>query len=116
MSKRSAKKSVKRKGKKRPTFRFKLDGEWWTVKVQRPPDRELCEGTTNYRTRTVYFHPKAVKENLYGIVCHEIAHVNFVCADETHVRDHERICSVVGEWLSKTFCDGKISIGRHKAA
>ena len=107
-------KAKTRKRQKRPTFRFKLDGEWWTVKVQRPPDRELCEGQVNYRQRVVYFHPKAVKDNLLGIVAHELAHVNFVCADETHVRDHERLVSVVTRWLANTFADGKISIGQHR--
>jgi hypothetical protein len=104
---------MKKRGK-RPTFRFKLDGEWWTVKVQRPPDRELCEGQVNYRKLVVYFHPKAVKDNLLGIVTHELAHVNFVCADETHVRDHERLTSVVTRWLANTFNGGKISIGQHR--
>ena len=104
----------KRKATKRPTMRFKLDGEWWTVKVQRPPSKELCEGVTDYKKRTVYFHPNAIKGNLLGIVAHELAHVNFVCSDETHVRDHERLCSVVTRWLANTFCDGKISIGQHR--
>ena len=103
-----------KKPTKRPTFRFKLDGEWWTVKVQRPPDKVLCEGSVSYRTRTVYFHPHAVKGNLLGIVAHELAHVNFCCADETHVRDHERLVSVVTKWLATTFCEGKISIGQHR--
>jgi hypothetical protein len=104
-----------RKGSKpRPKLRFKLDREWWTVKVQRPPDKELCEGSVDYRKRIVYFHPQAVKGNLLGIVAHEMAHVNFVCADETHVRDHERLCSVVTRWLANTFNDGKISIGQHR--
>lgn len=103
-----------KKRKKRPTFRFRLDGEWWTVKVQRPPSKELCEGVTDYKKRTVYFHPQAVKGNLLGIVAHELAHVNFVCSDETHVRDHERLCSVVTRWLANTFCAGKISIGQHR--
>jgi hypothetical protein len=62
----------------------------------------------------VYFHPKAVKDNLLGIVAHELAHVNFVCADETHVRDHERLVSVVARWLANTFTEGKISIGQHR--
>jgi hypothetical protein len=103
-----------KKRTKRPTFRFKLDGEWWTVKVQRPPDKELCEGSVSYKKRTVYFHPHAIKANLLGIVAHELAHVNFCCADETHVRDHERLCSVVTKWLAHTFCDGKIPIGQHR--
>ena len=107
-------KKAKSRKSKRPTMRFKLDGEWWTVRVQRPPDKELCEGTTNYRTRTVYFHPHAIQANLLGIVAHELAHVNFVCADETHVRDHERLVSVVTRWLAKTFCEGKIPIGQHR--
>ena len=106
---------MKRRGK-RPTFRFKLDGEWWTVRVQRPPDKVLCEGSCDYRKRVVYFHPQAVKNNLLGIVAHELAHANFSCADETHVRDHERLVSVVAQWLATTFCDGTISIGKHKAS
>jgi hypothetical protein len=38
------------------------------------------------------------------------------CVDETHVRDHERIVSVVTAWAANQFCDGKISIGKHKAS
>jgi hypothetical protein len=106
--------TAQRRRRKRPTMRFKLDGEWWTVKVQRPPDKDLCEGSVSYRRRIVYFHPKALKANLLGIVAHELAHVNFCCADETHVRDHERLVSVVTRWLAKTFCDGQISIGQHR--
>jgi len=100
---------------KRPTLRFKLDGEWWTVRVGRPPSKELCEGMTDYKKRIVWFHPNAIAGNLCGIVAHELAHVNFVCSDETHVRDHERLVSVVTKWLANEFCDGKISIGRHRA-
>jgi hypothetical protein len=105
---------AKPRKRKRPTLRFKLDGEWWTVRVQRPPDKELCEGQVNYRRRIVYFHPKAVKDNLLGIVAHELAHVSFAIADETHVRDHERLVSVVTRWLAKTFNEGRISIGQHR--
>jgi hypothetical protein len=61
--------STPRRRSKRPTLRFKLDGEWWIVKVQRPPSKELCEGMTDYRSaRVVYFHPQALKGNLLGIV------------------------------------------------
>jgi hypothetical protein len=60
-----------RRRSKRPTLRFKLDGEWWIVKVQRPPSKELCEGMTDFRRRVVYFHPQALKANLLGIVAHE---------------------------------------------
>jgi hypothetical protein len=62
-----------RRRSKRPTLRFKLDGEWWIVKVQRPPSKELCEGMTDFRRRVVYFHPQALKANLLGIVAHESA-------------------------------------------
>ena len=103
-----------RRRKQRPTFRFKLDGEWWTVKVARPPSKELCEGMTDYKRRVVWFHPNAIAGNLLGIVAHELAHVNFVCSDETHVRDHERLVSVVTRWLANTFAEGKISIGQHR--
>lgn len=107
-------KAKPRKRKQRPALRFKLDGEWWTVRVQRPPDKELCEGQVNYKKRIVYFHPKAVKDNLLGIVAHEIAHATMPCVDETHIRDHERLVSVVTRWLAKTFNGGKISIGQHR--
>jgi hypothetical protein len=36
------------------------------------------------------------------------------CVDETHIRDHERLVSVVARWLANTFSDGKISIGQHR--
>jgi hypothetical protein len=103
-----------RRKKRVPSMRFKLDGEWWTVKVGRPPSKELCEGMTDYKRRVVWFHPNAIAGNLCGIVSHELAHVNFVCADETHVRDHERLVSVVTRWLAKTFNEGRISIGQHR--
>jgi hypothetical protein len=103
-----------RRKKPRPTLRFKLDGEWWTVKVQRPPDKELCEGITNFKKRIIYFHPQAIKNNLLGIVAHEVAHATMPCVDETHVRDHERLVSVVTRWLANTFAEGKISIGQHR--
>jgi hypothetical protein len=95
-------------------MRFRLDGEWWTVCVQRPPSRELCEGMTDFKKRVVYFHPRAIEGNLLGIVAHEIAHATMPCVDETHIRDHERLVSVVTKWLAATFSDGKISIGRHR--
>ena len=106
----------RRRKSKRPTLRFKVDGEWWKVVVARPPAKELCEGITHYKKRTVFLHPKAVKGNLLGIVAHEIGHVTMPCVDETRIREHERIVSVVAEWVANTFLDGKISIGRHKAA
>lgn len=105
-----------RKRKKRPpSMRFKVDGAWWTVKIQRPPDKELCEGMAHFKKRIVFLHPSAIAGNLLGIVAHEIAHVTMPCVDETHIRDHERIVSVVARWAAKNFCNGKISIGRHRA-
>jgi hypothetical protein len=100
--------------KARPSLRFKLDGEWWTVEVQRPPSKELCEGMTDFRKRVVYFHPQALKANLLGIVAHEIGHATMPCVDETHIRDHERLVSVVTRWLANTFNDGRVTIGQHR--
>ena len=108
---------MKKRAKKRPpSMRFKVDGVWWKVVIQRPPDKELCEGMAHYKKKVVFLHPKAIKDNLLGIVAHEIAHVTMPCVDETHVRDHERIVCAVTQWAAKTLTDGKISIGRHKAA
>ena len=97
-----------------PSMRFKFDGEWWTVRVQRPPSKELCEGMAHYRRRTVYLHPKAVAGNLLGIVAHELAHVTMPCVDETNIRDHERLVSVVVRWAA-SLNDGKVTIGQHRA-
>jgi hypothetical protein len=108
-------KAQPRRKKRPPSMRFKVDGVWWTVRIQRPPDKELCEGMAHYKRKTVFLHPAAIKSNLLGIVAHEIAHVTMPCVDETHIRDHERIVSVVTRWAAK-YNDGKISIGRHKAA
>lgn len=108
-------KAAPRRKKRPPSMRFKVDGVWWTVRIQRPPDKELCEGMAHYKRKTVFLHPAAIKGNLLGIVAHEIAHVTMPCVDETHIRDHERIVSCVTRWAAK-HNDGKISIGRHKAA
>ena len=103
-----------RRRSKRPTLRFKLDGEWWTVRVQRPPSKELCEGMAHYKKRTVFLHPAALKGNLLGICAHELAHVTMPCVDETNVRDHERLVSVVVRWAAG-LNDGKVTIGQHRA-
>ena len=104
-----------RKARKRPpTMRFKLDGEWWRVVIQRPPGKELCEGMAHYKKRTVFLHPNGIKGNLLGIIAHELAHVTMPCVAEENVRDHERLVSAVARWAAG-FNDGKISIGQHRA-
>jgi hypothetical protein len=55
---------------KPPTMRFKLDGHWWRVKIQRPPCKELCEGLCHYEQRTIYLHPEALTGNGIGIIVH----------------------------------------------
>jgi hypothetical protein len=107
--------SAQRKRRKGPpSMRFKLDGEWWKVVIQRPPGKELCEGMAHYRKRTVFLHPNGIKGNLLGIVAHEIAHVTMPCVDEQNVRDHERLVSVVVRWAAG-LNDGKVTIGQHRA-
>jgi hypothetical protein len=107
--------STPRRRSKRPTLRFKLDGEWWTVKVQRPPSKELVRrhdrfspsvSSTSIRTPS--------RATCSESVAHEIGHATMPCVDETHIRDHERVVSVVARWLANTFCEGKISIGQHR--
>jgi hypothetical protein len=101
--------------KKRPTMRFRLDGEWWTVKVQRPPDKEKLDGMCHYKKRTIYLNPTAVEGDLLGVIAHEITHAVIAPTDETHVLDNERLFWWVVRWADKIFIDGKISIGRHRA-
>ena len=97
---------------KTPTMRFKLDGSWWRVKIQRPPCKELCEGLCHYEQRTIYLHPDAVKGNGIGIIVHEVAHAVMPPIDETHIRDLERVVSVVAKFVSK-HTGGTISVGKH---
>jgi Zn-dependent peptidase ImmA (M78 family) len=101
--------------KKRPSMRFRLDGEWWTVKVQRPPDKEKLDGMCHYRKKIIYLNPTAVAGDLLGVVAHEITHAVIPPTDETHVLDNERLICCVVRWAAKNFNDGKISIGRHRA-
>jgi hypothetical protein len=105
----------RRRQKRVPRTRFKLDGEWWTVRIERPPSKELCEGICHYKRRTIYIHEQALKTNMLGILAHELAHCVFPIVDETHIRDFERVISVVARWASK-YTNGQISIGRHKAS
>jgi hypothetical protein len=93
-------------------MRFKLDGSWWKVKIQRPPCKELCEGLCEYSTRTIYLHPKALKNNGIGIIVHEVAHAVLQPIGEDHVLELERVVSAVAKFTAK-HTGGTISIGRH---
>lgn len=106
----------RKRGKRTPTMRFKLDGQWWRVKVCRPPDRETLDGMCHYKDRIIYLRPSAVESDLLGICVHELCHAVIPPTDETHVRDLERVVCAVVRWAAKKCNDGKISIGRHKAA
>jgi len=98
-----------------PTMRFKYDGSWWRVKIQRPPARECLEGMADYETRTVYLDPRAVAANGLGIIVHEIAHVVLPHVAEEPVLELERICSAVAKFTAK-HAKGCITIGHHKPA
>ena len=96
------------------SMRYKLDGEWWTVRIGRPPGKEALDGVCVYKKNEIWLHPRAVRGDLLGIVVHEIAHSVLPPIDETHIRDLERIVCVVVRWAARNHCDGKISIGRHR--
>jgi hypothetical protein len=106
----------RKRKKPAPTMRFKLDGQWWRVRVERPPDKEKLDGLCHYRRRTIWLNPSAVKGDLLGIVTHELTHACIPPTDETHVRDLERLVCAVVRWAATRCNDGKISIGRHKAS
>lgn len=95
-------------------MRFKLDGHWWKVKIQRPPDREVLDGCCDYSTRTIYLKPKAVRSDLLGIVAHEVLHATIPTTDEDHILESERLICAVTSWAAK-HNGGKISIGSHLA-
>ena len=109
-------KATPRRKKRAPSMRFRLDGVWWTVRVERPPDKEKLDGLCHYKKRTIWLAPSAVKGDLLGIVVHELAHCVIPPTDETHVRDLERVVCAVVRWAARKLNDGKISIGRHKAS
>ena len=96
-------------------MRFRLDGEWWTVRVGRPPDKEKLDGMCHYRKKTIWLSDEAVRGDLLGVVAHEVTHAVIPPTDESHVLDNERIICCVVRWAAKHFCDGKISIGQHRA-
>jgi hypothetical protein len=100
---------------KTPTMRFKFEGHWWRVKIQRPPTKELCEGLCDYDSRTIFLHPQAVKVNGLGIVVHEIAHALLRPVNEDHVLELERVVSAVALFTAK-HTGGTISIGNHDRA
>jgi hypothetical protein len=98
--------------KKPPTMRFKLDGSWWRVVIQRPPVKELCEGLCDYDSRTIYLHPEAIRKNAVGIVTHEVAHAVLQPIGEDHIRELERVVSVVTRWVGDK-SGGQLSVGQH---
>lgn len=95
-------------------MRFKFDGNWWKVKIQRPPEREVLEGLVRYDTRTIYLDPRAVACNGFGIIVHEVAHAVLRDIAEDPILELERIASIVAKFTSK-YTGGMISIGNHKA-
>lgn len=101
--------------KKVPCMRFKFDGSWWKVKIQRPPDKEVLEGLCVYDTRTIYLDPRAVANNGFGIIVHEVAHAVLRDIAEDPILELERISSAVAKFTAR-HTGGTISIGRHKAA
>jgi hypothetical protein len=102
------------KASKTPTMRFRLDGHWWRVKIMRPPDKELCWGICHYDERTIYLHPKAMKNDLLGTIVHEVGHATIPPTDETHIRELERVTCAVVRWAAGLNND-QITIGQHKA-
>jgi hypothetical protein len=106
--------STPRRRSKRPTMRFKFDGEWWTVKGAAASEQRALRRHGHYKKRTVFLHPAALKGNLLGICAHELAHVTMPCVAEENVRDHERLVSVVVRWAAG-LNDGKVTIGQHRA-
>lgn len=101
--------------KRIPTMRFKFDGSWWKVKIQRPPEREVLEGLVRYDTRTIYLDPRAVTCNGFGIIVHEVAHAILRDIAEDPILELERVSSAVARFVAK-YTKGTISIGRHKAS
>jgi hypothetical protein len=99
--------------KRIPTMRFKFDGSWWKVKIQRPPEREVLEGLVRYDTRTIYLDPRAVACNGFGIIVHEVAHAVLRDIAEDPILELERISSTVAKFVAK-YTKGTISIGNHK--
>ena len=95
-------------------MRFKFDGSWWKVKIMRPPDKEVLEGMVRYDQRIIYLDPRAVANNGFGIIVHEVAHAVLRDIAEDPILELERIASAVARFTAK-YTGGTISIGQHKA-
>ena len=104
----------RRRKKGIPVMRFRFDGEWWKVKICRPPEKEVLEGLVRYDLRTIYLDPRAVANNGFGIIVHEVAHAILRDIAEDPILELERVASAVARFTAKN-TGGTISIGRHRA-
>lgn len=84
-----------------PTFRIKIDGSYWTVKVQKPPCKGNTDGLCDKSSRIIYFHPRALSEGrTIELVAHEVTHARCFDLDEPCVTDIGNATSSVARWLA----------------
>jgi hypothetical protein len=50
-----------------------IRGKKWTLKIQRPPSKNLLDGMCEYNERVIYVHPNA-SAGITATLIHEILH------------------------------------------
>jgi len=90
--------------------RFRIHDKWWTVRIQRPPDKTLLDGQCDYDARTIYLRPEAIEADAIDIIAHELAHAVLPAVDEDHVHELGVVISQVAGWVGKA-TGGKLSHG-----
>lgn len=66
--------------------RLRIRGRWWTIRVERPPDKANIEGLCDYESRTIYLRPGT---ELPATLLHEVLHACFPDNDEDSIVEAE---------------------------
>lgn len=81
--------------------RVRIDGQWWTIRLQRPPEKGPYDGLCVKTDRVIYLHPDAVKTRGIELVCHELIHARLFDIDEDAVEEIGRLCGEICGWVAK---------------
>jgi hypothetical protein len=67
------------KSSKPKAFKCHIRGKRWTIRIARPPLKEVAEGLCDYETRTIYLKPGT---ELPATLLHEVLHACFPDLEE----------------------------------
>lgn len=83
--------------------RVKIDGQRWTIRLQRPPGKDGTgyDGLCVKDDRVIYLRPDAMKTRGIELVCHELIHARLFDIDESAVDEIGRLCGEVCAWVAE---------------